>query len=67
MLTTFLNMGISVILVGLPLLAVALVTVLWLGLLLSWGFLIADGAAAAVVFHTLLFKKAPELYRRILL
>jgi hypothetical protein len=66
MLTTFLNMGISVILVGLPLLAVALVPVLWLGLLLSWGFLIAAGAAAAVVFHTLLFKKAPELYRRIL-
>lgn len=62
---TFLNMGVSILLIAIPIVLMLFVPIPWLASLISWGVLILVGAASAIVFYNLLINNAEKNFERI--
>lgn len=62
---TFINMGVSIILIAIPILCLIFISSVTVAVAVSWAALIAAGIAAAVVFHNLLFANADRMFDRL--
>ena len=62
---TFINMGVSIILIAIPILCLIFISSVTVAVAVSWAALIAAGIAVAVVFHNLLFANADRMFDRL--
>ena len=62
---TFINMGVSIVLIAIPILCLIFISSVTVAVAVSWAALIAAGIAVAVVFHNLLFANADRMFDRL--
>lgn len=60
------NMGISVILIIIPIFVTMIIPLVWLSTLIAWLVLYSVAITGAVIFHVLLNKNVDKLYERII-